>query len=188
MGIAYHFQDQDPSNRPILPRIIIKRPRPGYLHALEKSDVHHILDFVGAEAVYGLRSIELVQQPVTAAQGFPLFGRLLVPGRIKLFEQPIPPWHLHGILPETEVKIIQRAGAQIEIDNEVKATMVDWPEESLREFMIFEILLHEVGHHIFQHNSGKRKERVARTRDHEAFAKRFVERCRADWFDKGIFD
>ncbi len=55
-------------------------------------------------------------------------------------------------------------------------------------FMIFEVFLHEVGHHILQHNMGKRTERIARTRDHEAFARRFAERYRADWFDEEMSD
>lgn len=183
MGIVYLFQDQDPSGEPILPRIIIKRPRRGYLHPLEKSDVLRILDFAGAEAIYGLRSIELVRQPAITAPGFPLFGRLIVPGRIKLYEQPSPPWRLPGILPEAEAMKMQRAGADIEVDDEVKATFVDWPKDSLRDFMIFEVLLHEVGHHILQHNTGKRTQRIVRTRDHEAFARRYADRCRSDWFD-----
>jgi hypothetical protein len=184
MGIAYVFQDRDLPNEPVLPRIIIKRPRPGYLHALEKSDVFQILKFVGAEAIYGLRSIELVEQPAATVTRVPFFGRLIVPGRIKLYEQPTPPWRLPGILPETEAKNIRRAGAEVEIDLEVEATFVHWPEDSLRNFMIFEVLLHEVGHHILQHNTGKRTQRIVRTRDHEAFARRFAHRCRSAWFEE----
>lgn len=186
MGISHRFQDRDLPDRPILPRIIIKQPRPGYLHALEKNDVLQILDFIGAEAIYGLRSIELVQQPNVSALRSPLFGRIIVPGRIKLYEQPAPPWRLPGILPETEVKKMRRAGAKIEIDHEVKATFVNWPEQTLRDFMIFEVLLHEVGHHILQHNTGKRTRRIVRTRDHEAFARRYASRCRAAWFDQEL--
>ena len=86
MGIAYVLQDRELSIDPVLPRIIIKRPRPGYVHALEKSDVLQILNFVGPEAIYGLRSIEFVQQPAVAAPGLQPFGQLIVPGKIKLFE------------------------------------------------------------------------------------------------------
>lgn len=188
MGIAYVFQDHDLPNDPIQPRVVIQRPRPGYIHSLGKADVLRILDFVGAEAVYGLRSIELTQQPATKASGLPPFGQLVVPGRIKVYEQPIPPWRLPGILPEADAKHMRRAGAQVEIDHEVKATFVHWPEDSLRNFMIFEVLLHEIGHHILQHNTGKRTKRIVRTRDHEAFARRFAERCRAAWLDEETID
>ena len=83
---------------------------------------------------------------------------------------------------------MRRAGAQVEIDRETKATFVHWPDYSLSNFMIFEVLLHEIGHHILQHNTGKRTQRIARTRDHEAFARRFADRCRAAWFDEAKAD
>jgi len=188
MGIAYILQDRDLPINPVLPRIIIKHPRPGYLHAFEKSDVLQILNFVGAEAIYGLRSIELVQQTAVAASGLQPFGQLIVPGRIKVFEQPEPPWRLQGLLPQEETNSLQRAGAYLEVEPEIMATFIHWSEESLRNFMIFEVLLHEIGHHILQHNTGKRTKRVVRTRDHEAFATRFVERYRTAWFDKERFD
>jgi len=50
--------------------------------------------------------------------------------------------------------------------------------DTLRQFMLREIFLHEMGHHVLQHYKGKRLARVARTRDHEAFANRFVEKHR----------
>ena len=188
MGIAYDFQVLDLPKDPVQPRIVVRSPRPGYIHALRKADVLRILDFVGAEATYGLRSIELTQQPDTTAPSLPSFGQLIVPGRIKVYEQPIPPWRLSGMLPEEEARTMRRAGAQVEIDHEVKATIVHWPKDSLHDFMIFEVFLHEIGHHILQHNMGKRTERIARTRDHEAFARNFAKRCRADWFDEETFD
>jgi hypothetical protein len=40
------------------------------------------------------------------------------------------------------------------------------------------VLMHEVGHHLIQQYKGKRRARVARTRDHEAFADGFARRCR----------
>jgi len=59
------------------------------------------------------------------------------------------------------------------------ATLVDWPETTLRRFMLEEVLLHEIGHHVLQQHTGKRPVRIARTRDHEAFAARFAEKQRA---------
>jgi hypothetical protein len=184
MGISYVFQDPDLDTVPVQPRVIIQHPRQGYLHVLTKADVIEVLDFVGAEAAYGLRSIELSQQSAASTIGLPLFGQLIVPGRIMVYEQPSPPWRLPGILPEPDVEKMRQSGALVEIDHEVQATFVHWPGDSLSNFMIFEVLLHEIGHHILQHNAGKRKQRIARTRDHEAFADRFADRCRAAWFDE----
>ena len=43
---------------------------------------------------------------------------------------------------------------------------------------LFDVLMHEIGHHLIQHYKGKRTVRRARTADHEAFADRFAQRCR----------
>jgi Zn-dependent peptidase ImmA (M78 family) len=46
------------------------------------------------------------------------------------------------------------------------------------------VLLHEIGHHILQQHKGKRRPRIARTRDHEAFAARFAEKHRAKLLER----
>ena len=56
--------------------------------------------------------------------------------------------------------------------------LVSWPGKTLRDFMLFDVLMHEIGHHLIQQYKGKRRARVARTRDHEAFAAHFARRCR----------
>ena len=48
---------------------------------------------------------------------------------------------------------------------------------SLRDFMRFDVLLHELGHHVLQHRSRK-VGRVQRRSDHERFAEAFVDRWR----------
>jgi hypothetical protein len=46
----------------------------------------------------------------------------------------------------------------------------------LRKFVLCDVLLHELGHHRLQHEKGKRLARIARTRDHEAYATRIARR------------
>src|SRR5947199_189734 len=60
----------------------------------------------------------------------------------------------------------------------VCVTSVGWPKAMLQRFMLEEGLLHELGHHLLQHYKGKRPVRIARARDHEAFAARFAEKQR----------
>jgi hypothetical protein len=60
-------------------------------------------------------------------------------------------------------------------------TTVDWPGDTLRDFVLFDVLMHEIGHHIVQQYTGNRAGRVMRTRDHEAFAERFARRCREEF-------
>src|SRR5262245_31076990 len=81
-----------------LPRIIEHRPRRGFHHAAQREDVTQLLAYLGSGATYGIRSIELCQCPATTPRGLPKFGSLCVPGRIRLYELPLSPWRLRGLL------------------------------------------------------------------------------------------
>lgn len=59
--------------------------------------------------------------------------------------------------------------------------IVSWPATTLRDYMLFDVLMHEIGHHLLQQYTGKRMARVARTKDHEAFADLFAQQCRSLW-------
>ena len=145
-----------------------------------------MIEAVGPVALYGLHSVELARLPVNGSILVPVFGRYCAPGRIILFEQPIASWRLSGLLKGDVVRRMERAGAVLTWLNDVGATLVDWPPNALRRFMLEEVLLHELGHHVLQQHKGKRADRIARTRDHEAFARRFAEKTRAA-LKKGSF-
>src|SRR5262249_32850054 len=102
-----------------------------------------------------------------------------VPGRVVLYEQALPPWRLSGLVDTETAQRLEGAGAVVKLVPEVGATLVEWPVGTLRRFMLEDVLLHEVGHHVLQHHKGKRPMRIARTRDHEAFAARFAKKQRA---------
>ncbi len=163
-----------------LPRLCVQDPRKGYIHPATQADILALLEFFGAEVTYGVRSIELIRggDPV---QGL-LLGRHLVPGRIVLYDQLPSPWLLPGRLPSQELDRLEGAGAQVECTR-YGLTWVTWPENTLKEFMLLDVLLHEIGHHILQHHKGKRRIRIARTRDHEAYARTFAERCRRRYLE-----
>ena len=104
-----------------------------------------------------------------------------MPGRIVLYDQPIPPWRLRGALAPDDAALLARAGAVLTVHQPGPTTVVEWPNNTLRDFMLVEVLLHEIGHHVLQHHKGKRAARIARTGDHEAFAQGFVETRRQRW-------
>jgi hypothetical protein len=137
-----------------------------------------MLNTVGPVAFYGLRWIELARSPANVSISTPVFGRYCAPGRIILFEQPMSPWRLSGLLKGDVTRRLERAGAVVTCVADVSATLVHWPYDTLRRFMLEEVLLHELGHHVLQYHKGKRPVRIARTRDHEAFAARFAEKHR----------
>ena len=116
----------------------------------------------------------------------PSFGTLIVPGQIVLAAQFIPPWTIAGRLPADAEARLRCAGAIIEPLAGGTQTIVGWPGVTLRDFMLFDVLMHEIGHHIIQHHTGKRRVRIARTKDHEAFADAFARQCRARWIAAGV--
>jgi hypothetical protein len=166
-----------------LPRVRVTRPRHGYHHPANQADITRLLRFFGEVCTYGLRSVELVQDQDAPGQSRWLFGRLVVPGRILIYDQPPSPWLLRGKLPAREEARLRGAGAVVEAFEEGLHTVVTWPDNTLRDFMLFEVLMHEIGHHILQQYRGKRPMRIARTRDHEAFAENFSRRCREIYDD-----
>jgi len=109
----------------------------------------------------------------------PATGSYDVPGRIVLYEQPVPPWRMRGMIAPATACRLEKSGAVLTPLPEAGVTLVDWPADTLRRFMLDEVLIHEVGHHVLQHHKGKRPARIARTRDHEASAARFAEKQRA---------
>jgi hypothetical protein len=174
-SVAVSCRDKEPAP---LPRVIVKRPRVGYFHPASRGEILDILRFFGEECTYGLRSIELVQGGSASRSSCLQLGALIVPGRIVLYDQPPSPWLLPGILSAVELERLRRAGAGVELVSETNQTIVFWHGDTLRDFMLFDVLMHEIGHHLLQHYKGKRRERIARTSDHEAFADRFAMRCR----------
>lgn len=154
-----------------LPDIRMNRPRKGHFHPAGKADIYDVLCDLGEEYIYGLRGIWLAQAGgMPSAYGKLVLGKLCVPGRIILYEQVIPPWVLPGRLAAKDEERLLRAGAELELLGQDTQTVVHWPDTTLRDFMLFDVLMHELAHHALQQYTGKRSMRVARTKDHEAVA------------------
>ncbi len=170
--------DRGADGEPVrLPRLRLQRPGPGHLHPATRADITAVLTFFGAHCIYGLRSIALVHsEPAPDARL--RIARLIVPGRIILFAQPTPPWLLPGRLTHPDEERLHRAGANVERLAGEGHTIVSWPGQTLRDYLLFDGLMHEIGHHLIQQYRGKRTVRLARTKDHEAFADHFARQCR----------
>jgi hypothetical protein len=152
-------------------------PRRGFVHPADAGDIGRVLAFFGPAAAYGLRGIELRQQP--AAGVFPAVAMLRVPGLVLLFEQPAPPWELSGRFTDMATARLRRAGAVVASGQ--AGTRVDWPGSSLRDFILFDGLMHEIGHHTIQHAARKHRTRAMRTADHERGADAYAVRARRAW-------
>jgi len=155
----------------------VRSPRPGFVHPAGPADVIRVLTFFGSVATYGLRGIELRQHPASGAA--PAVAALRVPGIVLLFEQPAPPWVLSGRLTDVTAARLERAGARVAVGP--AGTLVDWPGDTLRDFMLFDGLMHEIGHHTIQHAARKPRTRAMRTADHERRADAYAMRARHAW-------
>ena len=161
-----------------LPRLRRQRPRPGREHPIGTAEIAAVLRFFGERCTYGLRSVELVRGGAGLPGGALLLGRLIIPGRVVLYDQPPAPWTLPGRLAAAERARLRCAGAIVETAGAGVQTIIAWPRGTLHDFVLFDVLLHEIGHHLLQQYTGKRRARIARTRDHEAFADHFARHCR----------
>lgn len=167
-----------PATPPQQPRVRACPVPPPWHHPAGPGAILKLLARLPVAAAYGLASIELRPAPAHLPRSGHSFGRYVAPGRIVLYAQPRPPWHFAGGLGAAQAQAFARCGARITCDPGSLATTVHWPGRSLQRFMLMEVLLHELGHHRLQRHHGKRRERIARTRDHEAFAHRWARRHR----------
>ncbi|GIJ68932.1 hypothetical protein [Virgisporangium ochraceum] len=151
--------------------IRVCRPRPGFHHPASAADVARLLEFFGPTARYGLRRVELRQQAATT--GIAL-GGYVPPGVVVLLEQPDPPWFVAGRLSDGAAERLRRAGARVTAT--WSTTRVDWDGPALRDFVLFDGLMHEIGHHLLDHT-----DRRMRTADHERRADAHAVRCRQRW-------
>jgi hypothetical protein len=187
-GIILAVGEKKPGREPYpLPRVVVQRPSAGQYHPASKRDIIEVLRFFGEEHIYGLRRVVLARTSAGPGRGRLIFGRLLVPGMIILYEQPRAPWVLPGSLAKKEWGRLARAGASIEQISRGLQTVVHWPGETLRDFMLFDVLMHEVAHHTLQQYTGKRPVRIARTTDHEAYADKFAVQCRLHYRQYGQY-
>lgn len=153
-------------------------PRPGFFHPADADDVARMLAFFGPPVSYGLRRVELRQRVGLDTSGL-VVATLQVPGVVVLLEQPRPPWVIAGRLTPDSSRRLQRAGACVTLA--ASTTRIDWPAQTLRDYVLLDGLMHEIGHHMIQHGSGKRSVRVMRTADHERRAHAFAAACRQAW-------
>ncbi len=181
-GIIVEQLNSSESGDPAIPRIITKRPRQGFIHPAAKADILSVLQFFGERCFYGLRLIKLIQGSATLNRASLPMGRLEVPGTIVLYDQPASPWFVTGSIQQAEREKLERAGASIEVSSGNLHCLIHWSDSDLKNFMLFEVLMHEIGHHLIQQYKGKRSARVARTKDHELFADLFAARCRDTFF------
>jgi len=185
-GLLSTYELENQKHVVVRPRIVVRRPTPGFYHPAAQGRVQEILETVGPTGFYGLKTVELSRRSEMDGAGSGLLARYISPDRIMLFEQKLPPWHYVGRLSESIRELFERSGAEVCWSDKASTTSVDWPGDTLANFLLTEGLLHELGHHIKQHEARAGTRRIARTKDHEAFASMYAARVKGELPPKGI--
>jgi hypothetical protein len=185
-GLLSTYELENQQQVIVWPRIVVHHPSPGFYHPATQGRLREILETVGPTGVYGLKTVELSRRSEMDGAGSELLARYISPDRIMFFEQKLPPWHYVGRLSDSIRELFERSGAEVCWSVEASATTVDWPGDTLASFLLVEGLLHEIGHHIKQHEARAGTRRIARTKDHEAFANMYAARVKGELPSKGI--
>jgi hypothetical protein len=148
------------------------RPQSGYFHPVSPSEIRCFLASIGSLAIYGLRAITLHGECPWKDQNI-LLGEYRLPGEIILYAVPSAPWELDFLPANEDLKAFQRHCQEIQINMRLQRVALHWQPEELRRFYLFEVLAHELGHHLKQYRSGKPSQPCCRLSEHEIWAELF---------------
>jgi hypothetical protein len=148
------------------------RPQLGFFHPVRPSEIRCFLSLIGPQAIYGLRAITLHGESPWKDQNI-LLGEYRLPGEIILYAVPNAPWKLDFLPANEDLKAFQRHCREIQIDTRLQQVTLHWQPEELRRFYLFEVLAHELGHHLKQYRSGKPSQPCCRLSEHEIWAELF---------------
>jgi hypothetical protein len=143
-GLAANRIERDRSEKPVLPRIVERRPKEGDVHPLTSKYLSALLRYQRIDYLYGLRQIELrsrVSHQVGDPYGFYRRREKL----IVLYSVPPTRWHFPALGAHQRRNF---EGYDAVVSEEPDAICVTWLHLfDLAFFMYQEVLLHELGHH-----------------------------------------
>jgi hypothetical protein len=146
--------ERDRSGKPLLPRIVERRPRHGDVHALSKRFLSVLLRYQRIDYLYGLRQIEL-RPRVANAVGHPYGTYLPTEQVVVLYSVPADRWRFARMSP-AQADVFRSYEAVVTHD--AAGACVAWPRAfDMAYFVYQEVLLHELGHHHDYQYRHKRK-------------------------------
>ena len=163
------------TSSPRQPRIVTQKPLPGFVLPLRPCDVRLFLTRLGPAAAYGLREVRLRRECLFGLRGV-TFAEYILPGRIDIYTVPASPWRLAFVPPPADLQTFRRYAARVDVNQAARQTTVWWEPDGLTDFFLYEVLAHEIGHHVLQHHRGKRPVQVCRRAGHEACADLYARR------------
>ena len=163
------------TSSPRQPRIVTQKPLPGFVLPLRSCDVRLFLTRLGPAAAYGLCEVRLRRECLFGTIGV-TFAEYILPGRIDVYAVPASPWRLAFVPPPADLQAIGRYAARVDVNQAARQTTVWWEPGGLTAFFLYEVLAHEIGHHVLQQHRGKRSAQVCRRADHESCADLYARR------------
>jgi hypothetical protein len=148
------------------------RPQADFFHPVRPSEIRCFLTWLGPHSIYGLSAITLHSE-CPWRDGKILLGEYRLPGEIILYAVPKAPWKLDFLPNDEDLKAFQRHCRGMQIDRNLQQVALHWQPEELQRFYLFEVLAHELGHHLKQYRSGKPSLPCCRLSEHEAWAELF---------------
>lgn len=157
------------------PRITTQRPLPGFVLPLQVSDTRRFLTRLGPASVYGLREVRLRQECLFGLRGV-TFAEYILSGILDIYAVPASPWRLAFVPCAADLRTFRRYAAHVDVNETARRTAIRWEPNGLTNFFLYEVLAHEIGHHVLQQHKGKRPAQVCRRADHEACADIYARR------------
>lgn len=161
-----HGTQQAPIALPRRHPVQTRKAPPGMQHPLALRDIQALIERLGPASLYGLKTIRFRPESALRAEGI-VFAEYAPPGEIHLYTLPASPWRLSFLLTAEDREAFEGYDARLEIDLDREQTTIYWSADGLKRFMLYEVLAHELGHHLLQHHKGKRKATLCRRSDHE---------------------
>jgi hypothetical protein len=156
--IAERRMPRDREGNIVLPRIVVRKPRPGDVHPIKRRQLRQVLDRVPLKYMYNLSKVEML--PRKDGIGAPFGYYLPSEKRIALYSLPLK-WELiYGDELGAELAgpflHLEEHGAVVDTDENI-ATVI-WPYENrMALWLCREVLLHELGHHFRATYRAKRR-------------------------------
>lgn len=154
---------RDSAGKPILPKIISRKPRAGDIHPIDRSLLLTLLQLIPEKYLYGLSKVELRAREGEIGEPF---GDYRDDSSMRLYSLPLV-WRMTS-WSEGGLKGYAEYNARVERhDSEV---IVHWPDaRDLSFWFYFSVFAHELGHHFRNQYKSKRKI-WGRARDEELVA------------------
>ena len=175
--LAIDRMPRDKKGAIIFPRIIVRKPKRGDIHPLDRRSIAIGFNAIPEGFFYGLRQIEL--RPRTGSMQQQAFGRYYLDKRLHLYSVPPRTWKYDEIT-ESYGQLVERYGAKV--SETTDGISIEWNDSRcLFGFYLAEVFFHELGHHYAHQYKNKRK--IPRGRKiNEYLAELYKSRIR-----KGVF-